>query len=178
MSGLSFVVVTIVAVLSLGAQQPQPPAKGGNVVSVEIIVGTMAAHEKSCRSGKVLPTTVLVAGKEVRHCVSGTLLDHDVDEKKNYDAFQQTLVRVRAGESIRWFSKTTSFRVVQVRRHDPIQPGAPHYPFLEAMPTAFLREVTSGGVLDLAYEVVQQYKVSFEIGKPGNRVDPDVVCSM
>lgn len=173
MSGLSFVVLMIVAVLSLGAQQPQPP---GKVVSVEIIVGTMAAHEKLCKSGKVLPTTVLVAGKAVRHCVSGNLLDHDVDEKKNHDAFQQTLVRLRAGESIRWFSKT-SFRVVQVRRHDPMEPRAPHYPFLEAMPTTFSNEVTSGGVLDLAYEVTQQYKVSFEIGKPGNRVDPDVVCS-
>ena len=55
--------------------------------------------------------------------------------------------------------------------------GAPAYPFLEEMPAQFTNEVTSGTVLDLAYEVVQQYKVSFEIGKPGNRVDPDVVCS-
>jgi hypothetical protein len=176
MSGLSFVVLTIVAVLSLGAQ-PAPTGKG-KVVNVEIVVDTLANLEKSCKAGSVSPTTVLIYGKLVRHCVSGNLLDHDVDEKKNYDAFQQTLVRVRAGESIRWFSKTASFRVVDVRRHAPILPGAPHYPFLEAMPTAFAKEVTSGGVLDLAYEVVQQYKVSFEIGTPGNRVDPDVVCSM
>lgn len=175
MSGLSFVVLTIVALLSLGAQ-PAPPGKG-KVVNVEIVVGTMANHEKACKAGGVSPTTVLVAGKLVRHCVGGNLLDHDVDEKKSHDAFQQTLVRVRAGESIRWFSKTTSFRVAQVRRHLPIERGTPHYPFLDAMPTTFSKEVTTGTVLDLAYEVVQQYKVSFEIGKPGNRVDPDVVCS-
>ena len=176
MSGLSFVVLAIVAVLSLGAHQPTPPGKGGKVVNVAIVVDTIDAHEKSCKSGKVLPTTVLVSGKAVRHCVGGVLLDHDVDETKNPAAFKQTLVHLSAGDSIHW-SSNTPFRVVQVRRHAPMLVGAPAYPFLGEMPQQFTNAVTSGTVLDLAYEVVQQYKVSFEIGKPGNRVDPDVVCS-
>ncbi len=175
MSGLSFVLLAVVAVMSFGAQ-PKPPGKAGKVVNVEIIVNTIDAHATLCKSGKVLPTTVLVAGRAVRHCVGGVLLDHDVDETKNPAAFKQTLVHVSAGDSIRWFSKT-SFRVVQVRRHAPMLVGAPAYPFLEEMPVQFTNEVTSGTVLDLAYEMVQQYKVSFEIEKPGNRVDPDVVCS-
>ena len=176
MSGLSFVVLAMVAMLSLGAQQPTPPGKGGKVVNVEIIVDTIDAHEKLCKSGKVVPATILVAGKAVRHCVGGVLLDHDVDETKNPAAFKQTLVHVSAGDSIRWFSNTP-FRLVQVRRHAPMLVGAPAYPFLEEMKVQFTNEVSSGTVLDLAYEMVQQYKVSFEIGKPGNRVDPDVVCS-
>ena len=180
MSGMTLVMLAVVAVLSLGAQpaKPTPPPAKGKVVNVEIIVATIAAHQKSCKAGGVPPTTILVAGKVVRHCVGGILLDHDVDENKNPEAFKQTLVHVSAGESIRWFSKATSFRVVQVRRHAPIQRGGPAYPFLEEMPAQFSKDVTSGAVLDLAYEVVQQYKISFEIGKPGNRVDPDVVCSM
>ena len=180
MSGLTFVMLAVVAMLSFGAQQPSaptPPPGKGKVVSVEIVVDTIENHEKSCKAGKVRPTTVLVAGKAVRHCVNNTLLDHDVDEAKNPAAFKQTLVHLSAGESIRWFSNT-AFRVVQVQWHAPRQLRSPAYPFLEPMPTEFLKEVTSAEVLDLAYDVVQQYKVSFEIGQAGNRVDPDVVCSM
>lgn len=183
MSGLTFVMLAVVAVVSCGPQQPatpatptRPPGKG-KVVSVEIVVDTIDNHEKSCKAGKVQPTTVLVAGKAVRHCVNNTLLDHDVDEARNPAAFKQTVVYLSAGESIRWFSNT-AFRVVQVQKHAPSQPRSPAYPFLEPMPTEFLKDVTSSEVLDLSYEVVQQYKISFEIGKEGNRVDPDVVCSM
>lgn len=176
MSGLTFVMLAVVAVLSLGAQS-KPPSGKGKVVDVEIIVATLDAHQRSCKAGGLSPTTVLVSGKQVRHCVNNTLLDHGVDEAKN-PLVKQTLVHVSAGESIRWFSKATSFRVAQVRRHPPTQPGAPAYPFLEPMPTAFSKETTSGVVIDLAYEVVQRYKISFEIGRPGNLVDPDVVCSM
>lgn len=188
MSGLSFVMLAVVAVLSLGAQPPKvqpkpkptptPSPSTAKVVEVEIIVASLEAHQKSCKAGGVRATTILVAGKAVRHCVKGVLLDHDVDETKNPEAFKQTVVYVSAGQSIRWFSKATSFRVVQVRRHAPMLVGAPAYPFLGELPTQFSNEVTSGTVLDLAYEVVQRYKISFEIGKPGNRVDPDVVCSM
>ena len=94
MSGLSFVLLAVVAVMSFGAQ-PKPPGKAGKVVNVEIIVNTIDAHATLCKSGKVLPTTVLVAGRAVRHCVGGVLLDHDVDETKNPAAFKQTLVHVR-----------------------------------------------------------------------------------
>ena len=85
MSALPFVILAVV--LSLGAQQPTtptPPPGKGKVVSVEIVVDTIDNHEKSCKAGKVQPTTVLVAGKAVRHCVNNTLLDHDVDEARNH----------------------------------------------------------------------------------------------
>jgi len=187
MSGLTFVMLAVVAVLSLGAQStPQPPKptpspSTAKVVEVEIIVATLEANQKSCKAGGLSPTTILVSGTQVHHCVKSLLLDHDVDELKNPD-FKLTVVHVSAGESIHWFSKATTFRVAQVRLHEPIQKGAPPYPFLEPMPTAFTTSVTSPPVRNEPGDIVQQYKVSFEIGKPGDkqgiRVDPDVVCSM
>jgi hypothetical protein len=119
---------------------------------------------------------VLVTGKAVRHCVEGKLLNHD-DEKSNPAAFKATLVQLTAGDVVQWTSKTP-FRVFQLVRHAPIQGGAPAYPFIESLPTSFSTSATVGPVIDLAGNVVQQYKVSFEIEKPGNRVDPDIVCSM
>lgn len=190
MSGLTFVMLAIVAMLSLGAQptpqpkpapKPQPKPSPAKVVEVEIIVATLDEHQKSCKAGGLSPTTVLVSGKQVHHCVKSLLLDHDVDELKNPD-FKLTVVHVSAGESIRWFSKATTFRVAQVRLHEPIQKGAPPYPFLDSMPNTFTNEVRSSPVRNEPGDIVQQYKVSFEIGKPGDkqgiRVDPDVVCSM
>lgn len=173
MNAASFVVVTVAAALSMAAQQPSP--KKGKVVNVQIVVGTLADHQGACKGGKVSPTTVFVSGTNVHHCVDGVLLNHN-DEKAKPDIFKKTLVQLSAGDSIRWFANA-QFRVVQVRRHAPIETGAPSYPFLEEMPAAFAGEVISGAVLDLAYPVTQQYKVAFEIGKPGNRVDPDLVCS-
>lgn len=181
MSGLTFVMLAVVAMQSLGAQppKPQPKPSTGKVVNVEIIVApTKGVHEKACQAGGPSPTTVLVTGKQVFHCVKGVLLEHDVDEKKNSDAFKLTLVHVSAGDSIRWFSKANTFRVAQVRLHTPIEKGAPPYPFLQPMPETFTNEVTSAPVRNEPGEIVQQYKVSFDIDKPGNRVDPDVVCSM
>lgn len=169
---LIFVAVTAA---SSFAQQPGAPPKG-KTVTVRIIVGTIDAHTTACQSKKLQPTAVLVTGKEVRHCVDGKLINHD-EEKSNPAAFKATLVQVSAGDSIRWESETP-FRVIQLVRHAPVQRTAPAYPFMELLPTAFEKSATVGPVIDLAGNVVQQYKVSFEIEKAGNRVDPDIVCSM
>ena len=166
-----FVVLFVAATF---AQQPGSPK--GKVVTVQIIVATLDAHTAACQNKKVPPTAVLVTGKAVRHCVEGKLLNHD-DEKANPGAFKATLVQLSAGDSVQWTSETP-FRVFQLVRHAPIQGGAPAYPFIEALPTSFSKSVTVGPVIDLARDIVQQYKVSFEIEKPGNRVDPDIVCSM
>lgn len=169
-----FVVVFILAAISVDALQD--PTKG-KVVNVQIVSDSLANHTAQCSQNKGLsPTTVLVADKAVFHCVDGKLIDH-ADEKKMPDAFKKTLVQLNAGDSINW-SANVDFRVVQVRKHLPITPGAPAYPFTDDLPTAFTKSVTVGGVLNLEGSVVQQYKITFEIGKPGNRVDPDVVCSM
>ena len=172
-----FIVVCVAAMSPLAAQQQQStPRVSGKVVKVEIIDGTLDAHTKACQSKKLHPTTVLVAGKAVHHCVDGKLINHD-DEKTNPGAFKATLVQVSAGDSVQWTS-TTPFRVFQLVRHAPIQAGAPAYPFVEPLPRTFSTSVTVGPLIDLAGSVQQQYKVSFEIGKEGNRVDPDIVCSM
>ena len=169
------IVVTITAASSFAQPQPSPPPKG-KTVTVQIIVGTIDAHTAACQNKKLHPTAVLVTGKAVRHCVDGKLIDHDA-EKNNPGLFKATLVQVSAGDSIRWESETP-FRVFQLVRHAPIQGNAPAYPFMEPLPVAFSKSATAGPVIDLAGNVVQQYKVSFEIEKPGNRVDPDIVCSM
>ena len=154
-------------------QEPTPAKQ----VNVEIFVGDFKTHETTCKTGKsVSPTTVFVSGTDVHHCVGGALLNHK-DEKEKPDAFKQTLVQLGAGDSITW-TANVAFRVVQVRKHEPITRGAPAYPFTEELPTEFTNSVTVGAVLNLDGSVVQQYKVAFEIGKPGNRVDPDLVCSM
>ena len=46
------------------------------------------------------------------------------------------------------------------------------------MPTAFATSVTTAPVRNEPGDIVQRYKVSFDIEKPGNQVDPDVVCKM
>lgn len=178
MSGLPLIVLAIVAVLSVGAQ-PKPAPPKGKVVNVEIIVAADAkVHAEACKGGGLSPTTVLVSGKEVHHCVDGELLNHAM-EKSSPDKFNRTLVNVSAGDSVRWFSKANTFRVAQITLHNPIEKGAPPYPFMEPpLPTAFANEVTTPPVRDVPGEIRQQYKVSFDIDKPGNRVDPDVVCSM
>ena len=169
-------IALFVAALVAASFAQQPSAPGGKVVDVEIIVGTLDAHTAACQNKKLHPTTVLVTGKAVRHCVDGKLLNHD-DEKTNPGAFKATLVQLSAGDSVRWHS-ATPFRVFQLVRHAPIERGAPAYPFMEPLPQTFSKSVTVGAVIDLAGNVVQQYKVSFEIEKAGNRVDPDIVCSM
>ena len=174
MNAVPFVAISVVAAMSVSAQTPGAPK--GNV-NVQIVVDTLAAHTAACKNGTgVSPTTVFVSDKEVFHCVAGALLNHK-DEKEKPDAFKQTLVQLRVGDSITW-TANVAFRVVQVRKHEPITRGAPAYPFTEELPTAFTKSVTVGAVLNLDGSVVQQYKVAFEIGEPGNRVDPDLVCSM
>ena len=146
------------------------------VVTVQIIVGTLDAHTSACQSKKLQPTTVLVVGKSVHHCVDGKLINHD-DEKSNPAAFKATLVQLSAGDSIQW-SSDRPFRVLQLVKHAPIVTNAPAYPFPQALADSFSKTVTLGPLINLEGSVVQQYKVSFEIDKPGNRVDPDIVCSM
>lgn len=178
MKAAPLVVVMISAAISVAAQP-----KTGKTVAVQIIVDSHTDNESLCAQAagdKKLPaTTVLVDmdnKNDVHHCVDGKLLDHD-DEKKQPDAFKQTLVQLSPGDSITW-KANLPFRVVSVRRHPgEIEAGAPHYPFLEPLPDNFDKAVTVGRVLDLSYSVVQRYKVTFEFQKIG-LVDPDVVCAM
>ena len=170
------IVVFVAAASSLGAAQQPTGAPRGKVVTVQIIVGTLDAHTAACQNKKLQPTTVLVTGKAVRHCVDGKLLNHD-DEKNNPAAFKATLVQLSAGDSIQWSSETP-FRVFQLVKHAPIVATAPAYPFPEPLAASFSKTVTLGPLINLEGSVVQQYKVSFEVEKPGNRVDPDIVCSM
>jgi hypothetical protein len=107
-------VLTVAGALSLGAQQPsktnatppQPttPAKQ-KVVDVELIVDTLAGHEKRCKGGGVQPTTVLIVGKEPYLCVKAALVKHG----EGHDRFKETMVHVSTGQAIRWFSKATKF---------------------------------------------------------------------
>ena len=174
MNAVPFVAISVVAAMSVSAQTPAPK---GKVVNVQIVVDSLAAHQTTCKNGKgVSPTTVFVSDKEVFHCVGGALLNHK-DEKEKPDAFKQTLVQLGVGDSITW-TANRAFRVVQVRKHQPIAARGAAYPFTDDLPTEFTKSVTLGTVLDLDGSVVQQYKVTFEIDKPGNRVDPDLVCSM
>lgn len=174
MRAVSFIAVIVVAAASVAAQTPGAP---GKVVKVQIVVGDLKAHQTTCKTGKdVSPTTVFVSGTSVHHCVDGALLDHK-DEMAKPDAFKKTLVQLGVGDSINW-SANVGFRVVQVRKHQPIVARGPAYPFTDDLSTEFTKSVTLGTVLDLDGSIVQQYKVAFEIGKPGNRVDPDLVCSM
>ena len=173
MNAVPFVAISVVAAMSVSAQTPAPK---GKVVNVQIVVDSLSAHQTTCKNGKgVSPTTVFVSDKEVFHCVGGALLNHK-DEKEKPDAFKQTLVQLGVGDSITW-TANRAFRVVQVRKHEPIAAGAPAYPFTEELPTAFTTSVTVGAVLNLEGSVVQQYKVTFEVQGLG-RVDPDLVCSM
>ena len=171
MKSALLIVVFLTAASSLAARQ-QP----GKVVTVQIIVGTLDAHTVACQGKKLQPTSVLITGKAVHHCVDGKLINHD-DEKTNPAAFKATLVQLSAGDSIQW-SSATPFRVFQLVKHAPVERSAPAYPFPEPLAAAFTKSVTLGPLINLEGSVVQQYKVSFEIEKPGNRVDPDIVCSM
>jgi hypothetical protein len=172
---VSFIAVIVVAAASVAAQTPGAPT--GKVVKVQIVVGDVKTHAATCKTGKeVSPTTVFVSGTDVHHCVDGALLNHK-DEMAKPDAFKKTLVQLGIGDSINW-TANVAFRVVQVRKHEPIAARGAAYPFTNDLSTEFTKSVTLGTVLDLEGSVVQQYKVSFEIGKPGNRVDPDLVCSM
>jgi hypothetical protein len=173
MNAVPFVAISVVAAMSMSAQTPG--AQKGKV-NVQIVVGTLAAHQTACKDGKgVSPTTVFVSEKEVFHCVGGALLNHK-DEMTKPEAFKQTLVQLTAGDSITW-TANVAFRVVQVRKHEPIAARGAAYPFTDDLSTEFTKSVTLGAVLDLEGSVVQQYKVAFEIQGIG-RVDPDLVCSM
>jgi hypothetical protein len=177
MTAAPFVVLMVAATISVAAQQPskQPGPPQGKVVEVQIVVGTEKDNLTTCAAGKnVAPTTVFVTGADVHHCVGGKLLSH-AEEKKQPDLFKQTLVQLQAGDRIQW-SSNVPFTIARIERHAPVQNGAPAFPFLEMFDTKPATRVTSGGVLDLEYPLVQQYKVSFQIN--GILVDPDFVCSM
>ena len=175
MRAVSFIAVIVVAAASVAAQTPG--ARNGKVVKVQIVVGDFKAHDTTCKTGKeVSPTTVFVSGTNVHHCVDGALLDHK-DEMAKPDAFKKTLVQLGVGDSINWTANVT-FRVVQVRKHEPIVARGAAYPFTDELPTEFTKSVTLGTVLDLEGSIVQQYKVAFELNDPRVRVDPDLVCSM
>jgi hypothetical protein len=185
MSGSTIVVLTIAGVLSLGAQQPAktnatppqptPPATPfQKVVDVELIVDTLAGHQKRCKGGGVQPTTILIVGKEPYLCVKAAIVKH----AEGHDKFKETMVHVSSGQAIRWFSKATKFSVVDVQIHAPALKGAPDYPFVKPIPKNLVAtEIISPPVRDVEGQITQRYKVSFRIEGQG-LIDPDVVCSM
>jgi hypothetical protein len=188
MSGPIIVMAAIVMALSLPMQpnpvqpkptpaQPGPPLKPG-IVDVEIIIGTLEAHQKGCKSGVFGPTTVLVVGINPHHCVKNAKGPELIGHDDKHPDFGQSMVRAATGDRIRWFSKTNRFFVASVTPHDPVLKAAPASPFIEPkLPTTFVNEYLSPPIRDEPGNVVQRYKVTFEIEKIG-RVDPDVVCSM
>ncbi|MGH9221393.1 MAG: hypothetical protein ACRD1W_18955, partial [Vicinamibacterales bacterium] len=107
-----------------------------------------------------------MSAKEVYHCIGNTLRDH-ANHGKDPD-MEKAVVRLGAGDRIRWVS-ATRFIVVSVERHETPgaapakKPVAPDFPFLTPFPKEFRNEVTSGAVRDEPGTIVQRYKASFNI---------------
>ena len=158
----------------------QPPIKAtGNIIPVEIVVGSKPDLDKQC-AGNAPPTTVFVVSpKEVYHCIKNKLLDHDEHDKGN-PAMDVAIVRASTGDRIRWFSKTHSFTVTVVKhpKLGPQHPDAPDSPFNKELMVAPAQEKMSSLVPGAVKGKIQQrYKVSFAITGVG-LVDPDLICSM
>ena len=75
---------------------------------------------------------------------------------------------------MRWYSTTHTFVVVSVVKGKelPRSPSAPATPFAAAFAKVAASEVISSEVPSIDGEVVQRYKVTFNITGVGN-VDPD-----
>jgi hypothetical protein len=185
MKGLSIaVIVATTAVSACATDQtaknaPTPP--GGQpskpqTVAVEVIVDTKAAHEKRCSSGGVPDArTVLIADTEAFHCVKQKLFGHP-----GTDNVPDTRVNLASGDFVRFFSKESTFRLIDVEQHNPVNKLAPDNPFGKPFSPAFTNEAIAGPVVDVPGTVVQLYKMTFEVGTADKhtRVDPDVSCSM
>jgi hypothetical protein len=192
MNALPLVILAVV--LSLGTQPPpapkpaptppkpsQPPPKKPETVSVEIVVGTQANLAAACKKGAQPSTIFVVNPKQVFHCIGNTLHDH-ANHGKNPD-MEKAVVRVSAGDRVRWYS-TTRFFVASIERHEvpsgstpPKKNLAPNFPFAAAFPKEYRTEVISSPVRDEPGTIVQRYKASFNIEGVG-LVDPDLICSM
>lgn len=185
MTALPFVILAVV--LSLGTQPPpkkaEPAAPAPPVVEILIVVGTQDDLAKTCSGAGVTVSSVLVAttNKQVYHCVGNKLFNH-ADHGKE-PALEKAVVRLNAGQAVRWVSKTR-FMVVSVEKHEvpgspaaPKKTIAPDTPFVEPFPKEYRNVVLSSPVRDEPGTVVQRYKASFNIEGVGV-IDPDLICSM
>jgi plastocyanin len=185
MNGLRLVIVAAAMTVSacasddgLGQAAKPEPAGQGQTVDVEIVVGSKTDLDKAC-AGNPEPTTVFVVSqKEVYHCIASKLHHHD--EHGKVAGMDASIVRVSAGDRIRWFSKTNLFTVTSIEKQiaafGPQDKTAPERPFGDAFAAKPASEVMSTPVPDLPGKVEQRYKVTFNIQGIGP-VDPDVVCS-
>jgi hypothetical protein len=177
MKAAPFVVVAVAAAISLAAQ-PKPEAP---FVNVEIVVGSLDAHQDTCKAGKSEASTIFVVNPEqVYHCVGSKLFLHSTTGKE--PAMGKTIVRVRAGQRVRWSCKTNRFVVLDVTRHDAGTPGAKPNPAAPERPfTAFAKTpsntVVSSELKKIDGKTEEHYKATFYVEGVGV-VDPDLVCSM
>lgn len=178
MKALPFVVVALAAAVSLAAQTNQAES----VVSVEIIVGSLDAHQNTCKAGKSAPTTIFVVNPEqVYHCVGSKLVLHSAVGKE--PAAGATVVRVNAGQRVRWFCKTNPFVVLDVERHRDgtgppakkasLAPDRPFAPF----PKTPANQAVSSELKKIDGKTQERYKAKFYVEGVGV-VDPDLICSM
>src|SRR5687768_12841456 len=178
--------VIVAVVMSLGMQpapKPAPPPQPVKPVTlnVEIVVGAQENLAATCKKGGVNPSTVFVVStKQVFHCIGNSLHDH-ANHGKDPD-LEKAVVRLSAGDRVRWFS-TRRFFVASVERHElpgvtpPKKNLAPASPFAAALPKEYRTEVISPPVRDEPGTIVQRYKASFNIEGVG-LIDPDLICSM
>jgi hypothetical protein len=172
-----FIVVAVAAAISLAAQ-PKPDA---TFVDVDIVVGSLEAHQGTCKGGKVNASTVFVVSPEqVYHCVGSQLFLHSAHGKE--PAMGTTIVRVNAGQRVRWSCKTNQFVVLDVTRHSSSAPGAKPNPAAPERPFATFPKAPSNTVLSSELKRIdgkteEHYKATFYIEGVGV-VDPDLVCSM
>ena len=166
------------------AQQPsssskvQPAKATGNVIPVEIIVGSKSELDKQCSPKTPATTVFVVSPKQVYHCIGSKLLDHAEHDKGNPD-IAAAIVRAATGDQIKWFSIKHTFTVT-VAKHPklgPQNPDAPNSPFGDTFALAPALEHVSPPVPNGGGKMQQRYKVSFNITTVGP-VDPDLICSM
>jgi hypothetical protein len=167
--------------------QSQQPAK---MLDVEIVGAVHPKLLEVCKDGRKPANTIFVDtnSRKVFHCVTNaasntkTLTEH-VDHGP-VSPLSEADVPLSAGQQVRWFSETHTFSVLSVvkGKENPQAPAAPPTPF---DPTEAARrftkvaasEVISPPVLALDGDLVQRYKVTFQITGLG-LVDPDLICSM
>ena len=177
MKAAPFVVVVVAAAISLAAQSsPEAP-----FVNVDIVVGSLNAHQETCKAGKAESSTIFVVNpEEVYHCVGSKLIRHTAHGKE--PAMGKTIVRVNAGERVRWSCNTNRFVVLDVTRHSSEaagikpNPDAPERPFAQ-FPKTPSKQVESSVLKKIDGKTVERYKATFYIEGVGV-VDPDLVCSM
>jgi len=178
MRAVPFVVVAIGIAMSLAAHQKPTES----TINIDILVGSLDAHQNTCKAGKVEASTIFVVNPDqVYHCVGGKLFLHDTIGKE--PAFGKTTVRVNAGQRVRWACKTHRFVVLDVARHSD-GPGAPpkkeskapERPFAPFVKTP-ANQVLSSELQKIDGKTEERYKAKFYIEGIGV-VDPDLICMM